>query len=328
MNTHLPKKLERGDTIRILAPSRSLSMISRETRRIANERFSDIGLLLTFGDHVNESDMFTSSSIESRVDDLSDAFLDPTVAGIIAVIGGYNANQLLSYIDWQIIEKNPKVFLGYSDITILQTAILTKARLVTYHGPNYADFGQQKYFDYTLDYFRKCLMNDRQYTIEPSQCWTDDEWYLDQAKRREIENKGIVVFSEGSANGTIIGGNLCTLNLLKGTEYFPNLKGKILFIEEDDATTPELFDRDLQSLLNQRGFKDVQGILIGRFQQKSRISDTAITQILTTKQELRHIPIAYNVDFGHTNPKCTFPIGGDVKFTLSKNKSRITITRH
>lgn len=324
----IPNKLKKGDHIRVIAPSRSLSMISKESRASANARFAAIGLKLSFGRHVDESNMFTSTSIESRVSDLHDAFQDEKIAGIITVIGGYNANQLLRYIDWKIIRHNPKVFLGYSDITALQNAILTKANLVTYSGPHYADFAEKKYFDYTLSYFQKCLMENRSYAIEESPFWTDDPWYIDQNKRHKIQNAGIRVLTQGSADGTIVGGNLCTFNLLQGTPYCPSLTGSILFLEDDEASTAELFDRDLQSVIHQPQFSGVRGLLVGRFQKKSNISDGAVRRILTSKEELAHIPVAYNVDFGHTNPKFTFPIGGNVNVKLSKDSATIIISRH
>ena len=105
-----PPKLKRGDQVRIIAPARSLKIISRNTQDIANKTFSDLGLLITFGKHINESDEFSSSSIKSRIDDLHTAFTDKEVKAVISVIGGFNSNQLLRYINWDLIKKNPKVF--------------------------------------------------------------------------------------------------------------------------------------------------------------------------------------------------------------------------
>ncbi len=107
-----PLKLRLGDTIRVVAPSRSLAIIGAETRAIADRRLRDLGLEVTFGKHVEEMDAFTSSSIEARVEDLHDAFADPGVAAILTVIGGYNSNQLLRYLDWDLITANPKLDFG------------------------------------------------------------------------------------------------------------------------------------------------------------------------------------------------------------------------
>lgn len=328
MKQIFPNKLRAGDMIRIIAPSLSFAIISPETRRIAKTKLLSLGLKLTFGEHIEEKNEFMSSSVSSRLEDLHEAFRNQEVAGIIAVIGGYNANQLLGGINWDLIKKNPKVFLGFSDNTILQTAFLAQSRLVTYYGPNYADFGQKKYFDYTLKYFKNCLMENKTYDIEASKYWTDDLWYLDQNKRKPIRNSGVSIIRPGEAQGIILGGNLCTLNLLQGTGYLPNLTGSIVFLEEDEAISVAVFDRNLQSLSQQPGFKAIRALLIGRFQKKSCINNDALKRIILSKSNLPKVPVACNLDFGHTNPKFTFPIGGMVKVRLSRQGPTITILKH
>jgi len=174
MNKIFPEKLKAGDEVRFIAPSRSMEIINEETKNIANQRFADLGLKLSFGKHINESDEFNSSSIKSRIEDLHDAFLDKNVKGVLTVIGGFNSNQLLKYIDWDLIKNNPKIFCGYSDITILCTSIFTKTGLITYYGPHYSTFGQKLHFDYSLDYFNKCLISSNPFNILPINNWSDD----------------------------------------------------------------------------------------------------------------------------------------------------------
>lgn len=323
-----PEKLKKGDEIRIIAPSRSLGIILKENREIATNRLTALGFTVTFGRHVEELDEFASSSIESRVEDLHDAFQDEKVKGIFAVIGGFNCNQLLRYIDWKLIQKNPKVFMGFSDTTAIQNAMYTQTGLITYSGPAYSTFAQKLYFDYTMEYFKKCVMEDVQFEVRPNDIFTDDEWFLDQNNRKVTKNDGWWVINEGQNGGTILGANLCTLNLLQGTEYMPDIRDSILFLEDDDASNADLFDRDLQSLIHQKGFKDVRGIVIGRFQVKSKITRELLTKIIKTKKELVQIPIIANIDFGHTSPMITFPIGGEVQIKASGKNSKIEITRH
>src|SRR3989338_9794002 len=193
MKTKIPQKLRRGDAIRVLAPSRSLAIISSENRHIANKRFEDLGLKLSFGRHVEEMDQFSSSTIKSRVEDLHEAFKDSKVKAILTVIGGFNCNQLLRYIDWLLIEKNPKIFCGYSDITALNNSIFAKTGMVTYSGPHYSTFGQKLHFDYSLEYFKKCLMAESSFTVESSKKWSDDEWYINQNDRHLVENERYLV---------------------------------------------------------------------------------------------------------------------------------------
>jgi muramoyltetrapeptide carboxypeptidase len=324
----IPPKLQKGDLVRVVAPSRSLSMIGQEVRDIAKTRFDELGLQLSFGKHVTEQDSFVSSSIESRISDLHEAFSDPNVKAILTVIGGFNSNQLLSYIDWEIIKKNPKILCGFSDITILNNAIFSKAGLVSYSGPHYSTFGQKLHFDYTLNYFKKCLMSDEPFEVLPSSEWSDDEWYINQEERKLIANDGVWVLNEGQAEGLILGGNLCTFNLLQGTAYFPSLKGSVLFLEDDYESQPHHFDRDLQSLIHQTDFSEVKGLVIGRFQNRSHMSRDLLEQIIKSKKELSRIPILGNIDFGHTDPKVTFPIGGTVSLNASVQGTVIKVIQH
>lgn len=323
-----PAKLQHGDEVRIIAPSRSLAIISDELLKIANTRFAYMGLKLSFGKHVKENDDFGSSSIESRVSDIHDAFKDPNVKAVLAVIGGFNSNQLLRYLDWDLIKNNPKVFCGFSDITALNNAIFAKTGLVSYSGPHYSTFGQELYFDYTLDYFKKCLFEDAPFEINPSNNWSDDAWYKDQQSRTLIKNDEYLVINEGSATGTIIGANLGTFNLLQGTEYFPSLQNSVLFIEDDEESLPHHFDRDLQSLIHLPDFANVKGLAIGRFQKTSEITDDLLIKIIKSKKELDHLPVVANLDFGHTDPKITFPIGGEANLEIFKGRTKVTITKH
>jgi len=323
-----PAKLKAGDEVRIIAPSRSLAIVSEEVRRIANKRFSDLGLKISFGKHVEEKDEFASSSIESRIEDLHEAFGDKNVKAIITVIGGFNSNQLLKYLDWDLIRNNPKIFCGYSDATALSNAIFTKTGLISYSGPHYSTFGQELYFDYTLEYFKKCIFSEDPFEIIPSKQWSDDAWYENQKDRILIKNEGFLVINEGSAFGTIIGGNLGTLNLLQGTEYFPTLENSILFLEDDYESLPHTFDRDLQSLIHLPSFSGVKGIVIGRFQKASKMTNDLLIKIIKTKKELDNIPIIANLDFGHTDPKITFPIGGEANLIVKERKVKLELTKH
>ena len=329
MNKIYPQKLKKGDEVRVIVSSRSFSLLFEETIKIANERFSELGLKVTFGKHIMETDDFLSSSVESRIEDIHDAFLDKNVKAIFTVLGGFNANQMLKYIDWDIIKNNPKIFCGYSDVTILNCSIFQKTGLVNYYGPHYSTFGQKLHFDYTLDYFKKCIFSEEKFCITPSNDWSDDFWYINQENRSLIKNKGYLIINNGEAEGTILGGNLCTFNLLQGTEYFPTLSSNIvLFLEDDELSNPVTFDRDLQSLIHQPGFEMVKGLVIGRFQKISKMSDENLIRIIKTKKELNGMPMIANLDFGHTDPKITFPIGGEARIIVKNSEIKIEIIKH
>ena len=327
----IPPKIKPGQEIRVIAPSRSLSIVSEAQRNFAQKRLENLGFKISFGEHVLEQDEFHSSAIESRLTDIHAAFADKNVAAILTSIGGYNCNQLLKYLDYDLVKSNPKILCGYSDITALQNAIFTKTNLVTYSGPHFSTFGMQQRFDFTLDYFIKCLFKNDPIELSPSEFWSDDAWYIDQNSRNFISNPGYLCLNEGSAQGTIIGGNLCTFNLLQGTEFMPSLNGKILFLEDDDAAGPLTdveFDRNLQSIIHLPNFDKIQGIVIGRFQKSSKMTETKIRKIIQSKKELEQIPVIYGVDFGHTDPYITFPIGGTVNIDANHYNCKITILEH
>jgi len=321
-------KLKPGDEIRVIAPSRSLSLISEDTRALAIDRFEAFGLKVTYSKHCEESDQFMSSSVESRVEDLHEAFLDDQVKGIFTVIGGYNVNQILDDLDYDLIAKHPKVLCGFSDITALGNAIYAKTGLVTYSGPHFSSMGMKKGLKYTKEYFKKCLMEDTEFIVEPSSQWSDEAWFIDQENRTFFENSGVKVFNYGQAEGRIVGGNLCTFNLLHGTPYMPDLEDKILFIEDDALSNAMTFDRDLQSLIHQPGFSQVKGIVIGRFQKEMEMSPDVIRQILSTKKALKNIPILFDADFGHTTPIFTFPIGGTCRIQVTPDQTSLIIEEH
>lgn len=325
-----PNKLKTGDQIRVIALSRSMSIISEETKKIATSNLEKLGLKVSFGKHIEENDSFHSSSIQSRVEDLHDAFSDHRVNGILTVIGGYNSNQLLNSIDWNLIKENPKIFCGLSDITVLDNAIYAKTGLVTYSGMHYSTFGQKILQDYDVKYFKSCLFSDDFFEIKPSEKWSNDEWYKNQDKRTFIPNEGWWVMSEGKAEGTSLGGNIASSRLLYGTEFMPDISDSILFIEDDNFTTYDVgeFDRNLQALIHQKNFDKVRGILIGRFEIESKMTKALLAQIITSKKGLENIPVIANVDFGHTDPMITFPIGGEVRLNAQKENSSITIMKH
>jgi muramoyltetrapeptide carboxypeptidase LdcA involved in peptidoglycan recycling len=318
-------KLVAGDEIRIISPSRSMSMIAVEQRILAEKRLEELGFKISYSKNSLESDEFVSSSIRSRLDDLHDAFLDPNVKGILSTIGGYNCNQLLRHIDYSIIKSNPKRICGYSDITALSNAIYAKTGLITYSGPHFSTFAMLHGNEYTMEYFKRMMIWDETININHSEQWSDDLWFLDQENRSFINNEGPYVINDGEAQGTIIGGNQCTFNLLHGTEYMPSLVNSILFIEDDYEALPQTFDRDLQSLIHQPLFGEVKGIVLGRFQKSANMNKELLKKIIKSKRELDKIPVIADVDFGHTSPLITFPIGGQVSIKAYNKSIEISI---
>ena len=316
MEKIIPAKLAAGDEIRVIAPARGIKIIGQDARKIAQERFEAWGLKVTFGRDTTDDkwDMLGSSSVSDRVEDIHEAFADKNVKAIFTIIGGANSNQLLPYLDYELIKANPKVFCGFSDITALLNAIYAQTGLVTFSGPHFSSVGMLKGADYTLENLKIMLMGERVNCLQPSAEWSDDPWFLDQENRHFIKNEGYWQLQGGEAEGTLIGGNLGTFDLLLGTRYRPAfVKNTILFVEDTEGSDILAFERNLQALIYQPDFANVSGILIGRFQKGSKVSREQLEYIVSTKRELKNLPIWANLDFGHSTPLLTIPVGGTGK---------------
>lgn len=323
-----PPKLRPGSSVRVIAPSRSLAIIGPEVLAEADRKLAALGLNVSFGEHVRECDDFSSSPAVARLADLHAAFADLDVDGILTVIGGFNANQLLTGIDYSLVAAHPKVLCGFSDITVLSNALYARAGLVGYSGPHYSSFGMKHHFGYTETGFRSCVMEDGPITLAPARQWSDEAWFLDQEDRHLEPGTGWWVLQEGEADGIIVGGNLCTLNLLQGTPFMPPLGDSVVFAEDDGQVRPWDFDRDLVSLLQQPAFGGVRGLVIGRFQKVTGMTRDLLTQIVASKPGLAGLPVIANIDFGHTTPILTFPVGGTVELRAESSAPRLTITSH
>jgi muramoyltetrapeptide carboxypeptidase LdcA involved in peptidoglycan recycling len=325
----LPPKLRPGSLVRVVAPARSRAMITEgnENAVFAERHLADLGLRISYGEHVDERDRYDSSSIASRVADLHDAYADPSVEALLTVVGGFNSNELLPHLDFDLIRDNPKILCGYSDITALQNAITAMTGVVTYSGPHWSTFGMRDLGERTREWFRQTLMSDDPVVVEPSTWFTDDLWFLDQANRTELPTDGWWVLHPGHVEGRIVGGNLCTLNLLQGTAYMPSIADTVLFVEDDETSNPVEFRRDIHSLMQQPRAETVRALVIGRFQQASQVSREDLRALVADVPNLRGKPVLANVDFGHTNPAMTFPIGGTVQVVATENP-RLTLTRH
>lgn len=316
MEKIIPARLKRGDKVMVIAPARGVRIIGCDVRDIARSRLENLGLRVVFSPNATDEnwDYMGSSSIEKRVADIHTAFSDNSVKGIMTIIGGANSNQLLKYLDYDLIKKNPKIFCGFSDITALENAIYAKTGLITYYGPHFSSLGMKHGCDYTFEHFVKMLITDGKDDISPSTVWSDDLWFLDQEKREFEANEGYWNIHNGKATGTIIGGNLGTFNLLLGSAYRPEFcKDTILFIEDTESCSLPEFERNLQALIYQPDFKNVKALVIGRFQKGSKVTREGLDFILNTKQELKNMPILANVDFGHSAPLLTIPLGGTAK---------------
>ncbi len=309
----IPERLNKGDEIRIIAPSSSLTRVRSDIYDSALDLLQAQGFNVTFSGNCRETNIFRSSSVRSRVEDMHEAFADKNVKAVMACIGGFNANEILPYLDYELIRTNPKMLCGYSDITALLNAVFAKTGLVTYHAPHFSAFGFLNEREYTQSCFSECLMTDSAFAVTPS-----------------AAAQSYTVIQEGKCEGRIIGGNLCTLNLLQGTPYMPDINNKVLFIEDDNIMGDYFvceFTRNLQSLLQISGADTIRGIVFGRFEESCKMTEDIVRAIVKGKVS-PDIPVVFGVDFGHVFPMISFPVGGKVRLSAYDDGIDIQIIEH
>lgn len=321
MNKIFPEKLKQADEIRVISPSSSLLRTGSFDEKLkAKKRLESLGFKVTFGEHILENDLLDSSSIASRIADFHAAFLDKNVKAILCTIGGFDANELLPYINWEIVRKNPKIFCGFSDITVLHNAIFANTGLVTYYGPGYIAFLMDEGQDFQTAEWLKAVTGRSSYELIASDFYTSDAWY-DPTQPRHLLPASWKVYNSGYARGTILGGNLNTLMLVTGTNAQVKAKCPIAFLENAEQEDFYDWDRELAHFL--QIYPDISGLIIGRFPKEEQMTPEILHFILDKHPILKKIPVIYDVDFGHTQPIFTFPLGGEVEVSTEPLKIQV-----
>ena len=311
--------------MRVIAPSHSMApALSPEMQEQAKEGFAKLGLSVSYGKHIHELNDFKTTTIEHRLEDLHEAFADPKVNAVIPVRGGSSITQILKYIDYGLVKRNPKILCGLSDVTALSYALYAKTGIINYYGPHFTMLAASKIVDYSFYSMKDNLFADAPVQLKPSEYYCQSAW-----DREVIVNEGFWTINEGKAEGKIIGGNFLTTNFIMGSEFMPDIAGSILFMEENHVLDFRDVQNELQSILTQPEGEKIRGLVIGRFQKETGMSRELLTKIIKSKKELEGLPVIGNVDFGHTSPIVTFPIGGKVKIEAGENDQvKIEITEH
>ncbi len=331
-----PKKLKKGDIVSIISPSAGLAPFVMHRIERAKKNLEDIGLKIIFEKNSLNNLNYVSASVKDRVSDIHSAFKNKKVKAIICSIGGNHSNQLLKYIDWKIIKNNPKIFLGYSDITVLHLAIRKKTGLRTFYGPCFlTELGEYPDIDkYNKKYFIKTLMEGNLSNIFHSKGWTEEflNWFTkddEKRKRIYIKNNGFEWWRKGKAEGEIIGGAIPSINHLSGTEYWNDFKDKILFIDLPEGNklgkgiSVADIDTYLTDLNNLNVFDNIKALIIGRAYGQTDKDLKSIRDIFINITRCKKYPILYGVDIGHTTPMITLPIGVLVNIDSAKNSFKV-----
>lgn len=326
----LAKKLMPGDTVAVFSPSSPATASVPERYRRGRAYLEQKGLRFVEGALTGKADGYRSGSIRERSEELNALIRDPSVRCIMAAIGGMNSNSLLPYIDYEALRRDPKIIVGYSDVTALLLGIYARTGLVTYYGPAVvASFGElPPYVDRTWEYFSDIVTGEKQppHCLPTPQEWTEEfiDWKTQDRSKKPVANRLLTVHG-GQSEGRLIGGNLDTMQGIWGSPYMPAIReGDILFLEDslkDAATIERSF-----SLLKLNGvFDRVGGVILGKHecfddQGTGRRPYEILLEVLGEP----HIPILAEFDCCHTHPMLTMPIGCRVK--LDADRQTVTIT--
>jgi muramoyltetrapeptide carboxypeptidase len=293
-----PKRLRKGSKVAIVASSGPI--IADEITE-GMDIISEMGLIPVLGDNVKNlrSENAVAGSVEERVDELMDAFKDPKIDAIWQAQGGVACAQLLPHLDYELIRRTRKAFVGMSDITSLNNALINNAGLINFSGQSIAirlDKGEAT---------RKADSKSLKYTIEL--LMSGEEW---GSKPFDISTRFPRCITPGICKGVAFGGNLDTLCHLLGTPYFPNPEGNILFIE-DVHKSGELILRELVHLEVAGVLSEIAGVVIGEFIDEPKKSDVKEPDIEDVLQEFFRdkIPCIFGLNFSHGNITCPIPIG-------------------
>jgi muramoyltetrapeptide carboxypeptidase len=310
METVKPKALQPGDKICIVSPA---SPIWTEKYYDRGKRtIEDMGFEVTAGRYVQNKHLLFAGEAKERADDINRAFQDKSVRAIFCNRGGTGTSHILPYIDFSIIKENPKILVGYSDITTLQIAILNETGLITFYGPMVStDFGKGA-ARYTMDNFFALL--------------TEEE------KKKELKNppdNEITTICKGRAEGILTGGCLSIVAATLGTKHELDARGKILFFEDIDEK-PHRIDRYLTQLILSDKIREAKGIIFGTFMRCRYLKHEAYEKYGVTLMDIirdrivpLNIPCIFGLQFGHVAKKLTIPAGAHA--VLDATRGRVIV---
>jgi muramoyltetrapeptide carboxypeptidase len=325
--------LSPGDRVRIVSPSWGGAGLFPHRLAQGVKLLETLQLRPELGAHALSVTGHVAAAAEMRAADLNEAFADDGVRAIFCAIGGDHSNQLLPYLDLGRARADPKPLVGYSDITVLQLALLARAQLVTFYAPTVLS-GLAEYpepFAYSLRHLRQALFTTTPPGVmAPSSEWTDEylEWATqdDLLRARRLQpNPGPRPLRSGVAAGTLVGGCLPSVMHLRGTRWWPSFKGALLFWETPEGGYgPAEVDSHLADLELSGVFAQINGMLVGRPYRYSAGMRTAFDAVILERTRSYRFPILVDLDFGHTDPVFTIPIGAHAEMDAARAIFEIT----
>ena len=304
----LPKRLKPGDRIGLVTPG---SPVSKDQLEGTVNKLKSLGLEPVYKETVLSEYGYFAGPDQERAEELMQMFTDTKVDAIWCVRGGYGSIRILDLLDFDIIRENPKLFIGYSDITAILTAIYQETGLVTFHGP----VGISNFDRFTVRSLRKVIM-------EPEDSYKYP-YKRGKGSRGNPEYDRYTI-NPGIAEGLLIGGNISVLDSMIGTRFEPDFEGKIVYLEEIEEKTYRV-DKMLFHLLSGTNLKKAAGLALGVFadcnvgDEPTLSLDVAIRDLLSNLE----IPVVYGLAFGHIDSMITLPNGIRARLDAEKNQLEI-----
>jgi muramoyltetrapeptide carboxypeptidase len=308
----LPPRLAAGDTVGIVAPASAT--FQTVDVAIARESLEALGLRVKIGAHLLARHGYLAGDDKDRAADINGFFADNSIKAVLPIRGGWGSSRVLPHLDYATIRRNPKVVVGYSDITALHMAIQAKTGLVTFHGPN----GMGRWDTWSLDYFKQVLFNGTAVTMANP---TD---LSERNALTQTENR-VQTIKAGIARGRLLGGNLTVLTTILGSPYVPSFDGAILFAEdvgEDLYRIDRMFTQ-----LKLTGILDrIRGFVFGTCSEcepGEGFASLTLEEILIDHVKPLGVPAWFGAMIGHDTPQWTVPLGLDVEVDAEKGTIRM-----
>lgn len=298
-----PKRLQTGDTVGLVAPA--TAVFQDVEADIARESLEALGLKVTIGRHMRDRHGYLAGEDKARAEDINRFFADKSIAAVLPIRGGWGSARVLPYLDFETIRRNPKILMGYSDITALHNAIQAKTGLITFHGPN----GGGRWDAWSVDYVKRVLFGAEAVTMSNPKALSD------RNSLTQVENRTRTI-TPGKARGRMMGGNLTVLTAILGSPFVPDYTDAILFLEDVQENLYRI-DRMLTSLKLAGILDKAKGVVFGTCSQCGPGNDNyaALTmeEILADHIKTLGVPAWQGAMIGHDQPQWTVPFGLEVE---------------
>ncbi len=307
-----PPRLKPGSVVGLVSPAGATW--EREELDIVQDAVRALGLVPRLGPHLLDRYGYLAGQDKDRAADINQFFADPQVAALLPIRGGWGSSRMLPYLDYDRIRQNPKILVGFSDITALTLAIYGRTRVVTFHGPN----GLTSWRPQQTEYFRRILFAGEAITFQNLKDG-DDEDRLMQVKNR------IQTITPGQARGRLIGGNLSVFSGIVGSPYVPDFQGAILFLEDTNENIYRI-DRLMTHLKIAGVFDKLAGFIFGQCSGCAPDADygsLTLEEVVWDHIKPLGIPAWYGAMIGHIEPIVTLPIGLEVEIDASAGTIRM-----